>query len=1163
MPGKLADVPLCRVNPLASQDSSLTTRAGAEIAALDINHQRTHAILAGREVLETIRVAGTTFAEGLNIRNAILNRDSQNPPRHRETLDIHDVKWSHGQFHTYIAAAATNGKVAVYDLGRPGIEVARLHEHQRQVHRVAFNPFQGHLLLSGSQDGTVRLWDLRDTQTEALTCRSRSRFTGQSEAIRDVRWSPRDGFEFALGTDSGVIQRWDYRNNKSPKLRINAHEKTCTTIDWHPDGKHLLSAGLDKMVKVWDFSTETRRQNASRYLRTPYPVKNARWRPPCWTNDSQGRGNWQCTQLATSYERIHPAVHIWDFRRSYMPFREIDSWTTAPTDMLWHSQDLLWSVSREGTFHQTDVQYAPKVIDRRPMQALAFSPNGELVVFGQKRSRRRRSELDYAQDDTSDGKGARPLAEKAGLSRSSFDDSVDESFLSSSHKRHHGRTGSNRSAKSLSSTPPSHQEAGVTAFDDTLGKNTEAFMPRQVAFRGLLDGTIVSLNFVYLAKKYKTSVFKAPPTVDALLNCGRAFEQNALYAQKTGGYRQAQEWRMYGSVVSSLVTRSAMEAWNDIEDEIEQEQPKKVLVEDLEQGVSVRSGERASTPVNPALRAIQGSGLQGQKTPESTSNVATPLARPLRITWSSSSNKATDLPNPDSEEQINLPPPVVSHRLDGAGDIDFRAFGGPVRQSQFDQGRPLFDGPHWLSSAIGRNLEERKSVMGNWRAPPRPPLDFDSPRQQHPSATSIPPPLDRHNSDESFGLLSQSSSSTKAGSMAASFSSRRSFSDDMATIPEDRIALAVRLPERDSSDDNIQYRHQSWGSYSATTSYPTNSSVGATDPMASGTIVPDSELDSDAFNELNLKGEMFRKRSLASSAIQLLQNFRRKSQEDDTNYPNRRRKHLWLTQPIWDLSVPEMLDHTLDFYTTQVPNPVVCATLVALLQSISSPCESNRLSALHTYIQHSDFIRTPPLKLQAIWATYLDLLQAHGLFSIAAKARNYSLDFDRPPTTTIRVVCETCGSMLPEPPKPPICSTCKARRAPCSICWSSAPTNKSQQQKRRTFRPPYLPGASGLIDSYNKEGLWLFCTACGHGAHFGCRQLLLEQDPETGRLCPVEACGCPCLQSAAGSPTSNRQSPPLVVRDDGERRARESRAVKGAGRILEKETKKVEFAGIA
>ncbi|OCK85015.1 WD40 repeat-like protein, partial [Lepidopterella palustris CBS 459.81] len=767
----------------SSQDASHKT--GLEITALDINRERTHAILAGREILKTIRINDAKCAEDINLRAAIINYAAHNTAgpgtsaRHRETLEIHDVKWSHGQFDTHIATAATNGKVILYDLNRAGMELARLHEHHRQVHKVAFNPHQGYLLLSGSQDGTVRLWDLRDMRKDAMTCLSRERFSGQNEPIRDVQWSPTDGVEFAFGTDNGTIQRWDFRNSKSAKLRIQAHpSKTCTSVDWHPDGKHLLSASVDKTVRIWDFSSEAKRssrQSPAFVLRTPYPVFRARWRPPYWSEEFHEQGSYQCTQLATSYDRDHAVVHLWDFRRPCLPFREIHRYSSAPSDMLWHSRDFLWTVGREGVFTQTDVHFSPKVVDRRNLQAFAVSPSGEVSGFAQKRPSRRRSDLEYSTDDTyiTDSREKRSSPEKNSL-RSSADDSVDDSFLSSSLRRHHGRTASNRSTKSFGSTPPSSDTPNKVMFlTDSMALHSDSLKPNQVAFRGVLPGSASVQIFTYLAQKYKAIPLPDPPTVESFNNLQRIFAQNAEYAQRAAFYRLAETWRVVGASISNTARRRAELHKNHrlAQQRIPSSHPKPHAVPN-----ATPHDRQYAVPLNPAVRAIYSSNRDHQGTPESTSNLATPLARPYPNSETLPDSILPPLPNPDHEEDLSLPPAVVGPHSGGEGYLS-----PDIANRSSSLRRPSFNGPNWYNSS--NDIEERRAMIGSWRAPPRAPLSLDPPNTQGISI-NIPPRLDRHDSDESFAMFSASTDSQRGISMPSSFASGKSHEHSMDSISE-------------------------------------------------------------------------------------------------------------------------------------------------------------------------------------------------------------------------------------------------------------------------------------------------------------------------------------------------------------------------------------------
>jgi len=710
-----------------------------------------------------VRVENAKIVDETNLRAAVLNY-ADSHARQREGLGIHDVKWSHGQFSSHIATAAANGKVILYDLNRASVELTRLHEHNRQVHKLAFNPHQGYLLLSASQDATVRLWDLRDMRRDVTICRSRDQYAGINGGIRDVQWSPTDAVEFAFGTDNGNIQRWDFRYNKGPKQKITAHDqRICTSIDWHPDGKHLLSSGVDRTVKVWDFSKDGRRQKAAWILTTPYPVHKARWRPPYWSDDHQERGAYQCTQLATYYDREHPAIHVWDFRRPHLPFREINKFASAPSDMLWHSRDTLWTVGKEGVFQQSDIHHAPKTIDRRSLQALAVSPSGEVGGVAQRRPRRRRSASLAYTDDTyaGDPHDRRSSPEKASM-RSSAEDSLDDSFLASSFKRHHGRTASNRSARSFGSTPPSETAPKVMFLTDSMTTRSESSRPNQLAFRGVLPGVGNVQVFAYLAQKYKAIPLSDPSDLPAFQDLKHVFEQNAEYAERASLYRVANTWRIVGESISHATRRRAElhRARRRL-----QISSSGVLVRPDLKSASEHLEAQDKPPLNPAVRAILGTldRSNGTRSPpgESTSNLATPLARPVTVNDSNSDDLyRSDIPDLDHEEIVALPPAVTKPQ---SNFVDINKTLAPPQTT--------FNGPKWYQTADG--LDERRAQVGSWRASPRIPLTL-GPSHTPGVSITIPPPLERHDSGESFTMFSASSDSQRGNSMPSSFASGNS-----------------------------------------------------------------------------------------------------------------------------------------------------------------------------------------------------------------------------------------------------------------------------------------------------------------------------------------------------------------------------------------------------
>ncbi|KAI9882461.1 MAG: hypothetical protein M1823_005797 [Watsoniomyces obsoletus] len=545
-------------SPLSSQ--STTHKTGIPIAAVDISPQRTHAVVAGREIFKTIRVSDATCAEEVNLRTAIIAYASTHhsgfagpSSRLKDNLAAVDVKWSHGQYSSCVATAAANGRVQLYDINRAGVELASLHEHHRQVHKLAFNPHQGAYLLSASQDATVRLWDLRALVgggRSVLSFRSARKYATNAEGVRDVKWSPTEGTEFACGTDAGAVQRWDFRRESAPLLKVMAHQSGCHSVDWHPDGKHLVSGGPDKSVRVWDFSREDRKQNASWTFRAPHPVVHVRWRPAEWTMNPHGQSAWETAQVVTTYSHQEPRVHIWHLRRPHVPFKEIDQYNSAPTDLLWHSPDLLWTVGLEGIFTQTDVHFAVEPAARRRVRCFDTAPDGEITFFTQKGIRPGIS-LGPGPGfsmPTDPGPSKPSSGEKLSGSRSTTDDDANPGFLGAPFKMRPSRTWSAKSSKSAGNTPPSEQfEVVVRKLDEILDRRV-AFEPAQIGAQGYLPTGSGADSLARLASRYylQSRAIGHELSEERTKMVENEIETNARLAEREGLYRIAQTWRLLG-----------------------------------------------------------------------------------------------------------------------------------------------------------------------------------------------------------------------------------------------------------------------------------------------------------------------------------------------------------------------------------------------------------------------------------------------------------------------------------------------------------------------------------------------------------------------------------------------------------------------------------------
>ncbi|EGW31220.1 uncharacterized protein SPAPADRAFT_140502 [Spathaspora passalidarum NRRL Y-27907] len=145
----------------------------------------------------------------------------------------------------YLFSGSEDKTLRCWDLERTnakeGCLIRQYHGHVGGIYATSLHP-ELDLLISGGKDQVVRVWDIR-TRTEAMT------LVGHRSDVTSIETLPFDP-QIITSSMDGTVRLWDLRK-QSTQVTLTHHTKSIRSMKLHPEEMTFISGDSNGIINQW------------------------------------------------------------------------------------------------------------------------------------------------------------------------------------------------------------------------------------------------------------------------------------------------------------------------------------------------------------------------------------------------------------------------------------------------------------------------------------------------------------------------------------------------------------------------------------------------------------------------------------------------------------------------------------------------------------------------------------------------------------------------------------------------------------------------------------------------------------------------------------------------------------------------------------------------